>query len=143
MRLSRQSAFLLLFVATLGCDDSTAPIKIPTQFVLENINGRPLPTYLAPTPGLTPDILSASLTFEEGGKAVMTEHRREFDGTETTITNTFDYRFHGNSVEVGSFTPCPPDANCFRTFKGTVSRLTLSLSIGGPIIYNYRIAPTL
>lgn len=143
MRLSRQPAFLLLFAATLGCHDSTAPIRIPTQFLLDNINGRPLPTYLAPTPGLTPDILSASLTFEEGGKAVMTEHRKEFDGRETTNTNTFDYRIHGNNVEVGSFTPCGPDANCIGTYKGTVSRLTLSLNIGGPIIYNYRIAPTL
>jgi hypothetical protein len=148
MRLSRQPAFLLLFAATIGCHDSTAPIRIPTQFVLENINGRPLPTYLAPTPGLTPDILSASLTFEEDGKAVMTEHRREFDGTETTVRNTFDYRIHGNNVEVGSFTPCAPNANCLGTYKGTISGAALSLtivafSIDGSIIYNYRIAPTL
>jgi hypothetical protein len=147
MRLSRQPAFLLLFAATIGCHDTTGPIRIPTQFVLENINGRPVPTFLLATPGLTPTILWASLTFEEAGKAVMSEHRRAFDGTETTITNTFDYRIHGNQVEVGSFTPCAPNANCIGTYKGTIAGVTLSLtitlSIDGPIIYNYRIAPTL
>jgi hypothetical protein len=148
MRLSCQPAFLLLFAATIGCHDTTAPFKIPTQFLLENINGRQVPTYLSATPGLTPTILGASLTFEEAGKAVMTEDRREFDGTETTITNTFDYKIHGNAFEVGFFGPCPPNANCVGTYKGTISGQTLSLtiaalSIDGSIIYNYRIAPTL
>jgi hypothetical protein len=78
----------------------------------------------------------------------MTEHRQEFDGTETTITNTFDYKIHGNEFEIGSFEPCPPNANCVGTYKGTISGQTLSLtiaalSIDGSIIYNYRIAPTL
>jgi hypothetical protein len=149
MRLSRQSAFLLLFAATIGCRDTTAPMKIPTQYILENINGRPVPTYLSATPGLTPTILGASLTLdlEEAGKAVLTERRREFDGTETTVTNTFDYRIHGNEFEVGSFAPCPPNANCVGTYKGTISSQALSLiiattSIDGSIIYNYQIAKT-
>jgi hypothetical protein len=148
MRLFRQPAFILLFAATIGCSDTTAPVKIPTQFVLENINGRQLPTYLSATPGLTPTILWASLTLEEAGKAVMTEHRREFDGTETTITNNFDYKIHGNAFEVGFFGTCPPNANCFGTYKGTISAQALSLtiaalSIDGSIIYNYGLAPTL
>jgi len=86
MRLSRQKAVLFLLAATIGCSDTTAPIKVPAQFDLVNINGRPVPTYFSPTPGLTPNILSASLSFYEAGQAVMTEHRQEFDGTETTAT---------------------------------------------------------
>jgi hypothetical protein len=148
MRLSRQPAFLLLFAATIGCHDTTAPLKIPSQFLLENINGRQVPTYLSAMPGLTPTILGASLTLEDAGKAEMTEHRREFDGTETTVTNTFDYKIDGNQIEVGSFVPCPPNANCVGAYKGTISGQTLSLtiaelSIDGSIVYNYRIAPTL
>lgn len=148
MRLSCQKAFLLLLVSTLGCHDSTAPLTLPAQFELENINGRPVPTYFSSTPGPTPTILSASLTLDNAGKAVMSEHRREFDGTEATITNTFDYRITGNQIEVGYFGPCPINANCFGTYKGTISGMTLSLtivqvSIDGSIIYNYRMAPTL
>ena len=148
MRLSCQKLFPLLLVATIACRDATAPLTLPAQFNLENINGRPVPTFFSPTPGLTPTILSASLTLDNAGKAVMTEHRREFDGTETTITNTFDYRIKGNQIEIGSFQPCPPNANCIGTLKGTISGEALSLtvvaiSIDGSIVYNYRIAPTL
>jgi hypothetical protein len=148
MRLTRQKAFLLLLVSTIGCHDTTAPLTLPAQFNLENINGRPVPTFFSPTPGLTPTILSASLTLDAAGKAVMSEHRRSFDGIETTITNTFDYRIKGNQIEIGSFQPCPPNANCIGTLKGTISGEALSLtvvaiSINGSIVYNYRIAPTL
>ena len=148
MRLSCQKAFLLLLVSTIGCTDSTGPLTLPAQFDLENINGRQLPTYFSPTPGLTPTILSASLTLDNAGKAVMTEHRRAFDGTEATITNTFDYKIKDNQIEIGSFEPCPINAICIGTLKGTISGETLSLivvqvSINGSIVYNYRIAPTL
>ena len=148
MRLSCQKAFLLLLISTIGCHDSTGPLTLPAQFELENISGRQLPTYFSTTPGLTPTILSASLTLDNAGKAVMTEHRREFDGTEATITNTFDYRIKDNHIEIGSFEPCPINAMCIGTLKGTISGETLSLivvqiSINASIIYNYRIAPTL
>ena len=148
MRLSCQKAFLLLLVSTIGCTDSTGPLTLPAQFELENISGRQLPTYFSTTPGLTPTILSASLTLDNAGKAVMTEHRREFDGTEATITNTFDYRIKDNHIEIGSFEPCPINAMCIGTLKGTISGETLSLigvqiSINASIIYNYRSAPTL
>ena len=148
MRLSCQKAFLLLLVSTIGCHDSTAPLALPAQFNLENINGRQLPTYFSPTPGLTPTIVWASLTLDNAGKAVMIEHRLAFDGTETTITNTLDYRIKGNQIEIGSFEPCAPNANCAANFIGTISGEALSLiivqiSIDGSITYNYRKAPTL
>ncbi len=148
MRLSCQKAVLLLIVSTIACHDSTAPFALPAQFNLENINGRQLPTYFSPTPGLTPTIVWASLTLDNTGKATMIEHRLEFDGTETTITNTLDYRIKGNQIEIGSFEPCPPNANCAANFTGTISGEALSLiivqlSIDGSITYNYRKAPTL
>lgn len=148
MRLSCLKAFPLLLVATIGCHDTTAPLKLPAQFELENINGRQVPTYFSSTPGLTPTILAASLTLDNAGKAVMSEHRRAFDGAETTIKNTFDYRIQGNQIEVGYFGSCPINANCVGTYKGTISGETLSLivveiSIDGSIVYNYRVAPTL
>jgi hypothetical protein len=151
MRLSCQKAFIFVLVATIGCGDTTAPIKVPAQFDLVNINGRQLPTYLAATPGLTATILWASLTLDRAGKAEMTEHRRvEGPGilTEATYTNTFDYRIHGDKIEIGSFEPCPINAICAPNMIGTISNSGLSLiinptSIDFRVTYGYRIAPTL
>jgi hypothetical protein len=148
MRLSCQKVFLLMLASTIGCHDPVAPQTLAAHFDLENINGRPLPTYFSPTPGLAPTILSASLSLDHAGKAVMTERRREFDGTETTYTNTFDYRIHGDQIEIGLFEPCPSNANCVGVLSGTISGQTLSLiiiqvSIDGSVTYNYRISPIL
>jgi hypothetical protein len=141
MRLPRQQAFALLLVAAIGCNDSIGP-KLPATFDLVNINGRGLPTFLSPTPGLTPTILFASLTLDNNGKAFWLEARREFDGTQTTINYTFDYRITFNQIEIGSFSPCPDNANCVGTYKGTISNEALSLNVqatdAGAIIYNYR-----
>ena len=141
MRLPRQQAFALLLVAAIGCNDSIGP-KLPATFDLENINGRGLPTFYSPTPGLTPTILFASLTLDNNGKAFWLEARRESDGTQTTINYTFDYKITFNQIEIGSFSPCAANANCMGTYKGTISNETLSLNVqatnAGAIIYNYR-----
>jgi hypothetical protein len=149
MRLSCQKAFLLLLVATIGCSDTTAPLKVPAEFDLVNINGRPVPTFFSPTPGLTPTILSASLTLYEAGQAVMTEHRREFDGTETTSTANLVYRIKGNQLVLSCFLPpvidAPIDLLCV-SYTGTISADSLSLIVvpgQGSVIYNYRPALTL
>lgn len=149
MRLSCQKAFLLLVVATIGCRDTTAPPKIPVQFDLANINGRPVPTYFSPTPGLTPTILGASLTLYDAGLAVMTEHRQEFDGTETTRTANLIYRIKGNQIVMSCFQPpaigAPIDFLCV-AYTGTISADSLSLIVvpgAGSVIYNYRPALTL
>jgi hypothetical protein len=146
MRLSCQKAFLVLLVSAIGCDDNTGPLAFPAQFQLENINGRQLPTYFAPTPGPTKTILSASLFLDNAGQALMVEHRREFDGAESIVTNTSNYTIRGNQIEINSFEPCPINSIfCIGTVNGTISGQTLSLSIveispWGGIVYNYRIA---
>ena len=141
MRLPRQQAFALLLVAAIGCNDSIGP-KLPATFDLVNINGRGLPTFYSPTPGLTPTILFASLTLDNNGKAFWLEARRESDGTQTIINTTFDYKIRFNQIEIGSFSPCADNANCMGTYKGTISNETLSLNVqttdAGAIIYNYR-----
>jgi len=151
MRLPRQQAFALLLVAAIGCNDSIGP-KLPATFDLVNINGRGLPTFFSPTPGQTPTILFASLTLDNNGKAFWLEGRRESDGTQTIINNTFDYKITFNQtqigkimfnqIEIGSFSPCAANANCMGTYKGTISNETLSLNVqatnAGAIIYNYR-----
>jgi len=141
MRLPRQQALTFLLVAAIGCNDSIGP-KLPATFDLVNVNGRGLPTFYSPTPGLTPTILFASLTLDNKGKAFWLEGRQESDGTQTIINYTFDYRITFNQIEIGSFSPCPANANCIGTYKGTISNETLSLNVqttdAGAIIYNYR-----
>ena len=148
MRVSRQRVFLLVLALTIACHDTTGPQTVSAHFVLENINGRPLPTYLSATPGPTATILSATLTLDKLGKAVMTELRQDVLQGEATYTSTFDYRIHGNQIEIGSFEPCPINAICAGNIMGTISIGGLSLvmvsfSIDGPIIYEYRIAGNL
>jgi hypothetical protein len=142
MRHFCQRVLFLLLIATVGCNDSTGP-TLPATFELADINGRDLPTYLSPTPGLSPTVLSAYLLLDNAGRASWLERRRAFDGTETTIALTFAYIIRGNQIDLGPTEPCPPNANCI-SFSGSISKDALSLvvvqlSINGPIVYNYRV----
>ena len=144
MRLSCQKVFLLLLSSTIACSDSAAPVPVPSYFVLQAINGRQLPTYFSAQSNIT--ILSASLGLDGMGKANMTEVRRKIiQGipTETHYTTIFDYRIHGDQIEIGSFKPCPINAVCASNRIGTISNGVLSLtiipvSIDGSIVYQYR-----
>ena len=147
MRLPCQKALLLLAVSTLACHDSSGPPAVIGRFVLNDINGRNLPTYLAPTPGLTPTIVWGALALDESGNAVMTEHRIEWNGVETTNTVTYIYKINGNDIEFELTPPCPINAICAAPPKGTITSSGISLEIGRydsqAIVYSYRIAGNL
>jgi hypothetical protein len=142
MLVSRQKVFLLLLFAGIGCSETTAP-NLPATFALVNINGRPIPTYFSVTPGLTSTVLSAYLTLQTDGHAFWIENRRDDAGAFTSFSHNFEYRINNGQIEVGSFQPCAPNANCVGTYKGSVSNDALSLvivelSTDGSITYNYR-----
>jgi hypothetical protein len=143
MRLSSQKAFLLL-AATIACHDSTTgPSTIDAAFALQAINGRPLPTYIAATPGNTATVLSASLALDDAGKAIMTEHRQDVFQGDVNLTTTFKYTIHGNKIDITLLEPCPANANCISGFTGTISSEGLELLINPssqfPVIYEYRL----
>jgi len=143
MRLSCQKALLLAVITTIACDTATTAPSLPsTHYQLRAINGRQLPTYLASSPGSTATILSSELFLSTTGKAIMIEHRQDIVLGEGSYTNTFDYRINGNQIEIGSFEPCPINANCAANRAGTFSSAGLSLVINpGPdalIVYEYR-----
>ncbi|SRR6266571_369685 len=139
MLLSRQTEiFLLCAVATLACHDSAAPAAVSGKFVLNDINGRALPTYPAPTPGLTPTIVSNTLILYKDGTAQTTEHRVEWNGVDNTYTWQNTYTITGNQIKFAYH--CPPNADCIAPPHGTIlgNRLSLDVSGGsGAIIYNY------
>jgi hypothetical protein len=139
MHLLREKAFLLVLASAIACHSPTGPVS--ARFVLENINGRSLPTYLASTPGPTTTIFSASLTLDKSGTVVMTEHRRDLLRGEGTYTDTLEYRIHGIQIEIGCFKPhigtdmCP---NLTGTILGGILHLNVGRQASTAIIYTYR-----
>jgi hypothetical protein len=144
MRLFCQKALLLVLASTVAChDSSTAPVPVPSYFVLKAINGRQLPTYFVSQSNIT--ILSASLGLDGAGKAKMSEIRREIvQGipSETLYTSTYDYRINGDQIEIGTFGPCNDVMICAGNLIGTITNGVLSLTImpystDGSIVYEY------
>jgi hypothetical protein len=144
MRLSCKKLSIVLVFSTLACRSVSEPARIAADFVLDNINGRPLPTFVSPIPEV-PSIVSATLHFDRSGKVVMTELQRDMSQSEVRVTYTLDYRISGNRVDIGCFGPAAASALCVVGFSGTISDYGLSLmtSPGQSVIYNYKIAPTL
>jgi hypothetical protein len=137
MLLSCKVAFLAAVVSTLGCHDLAAPPPLPAPFVLLDINGRSVPTYLTPIPE-SPTIVSSTLRLDGAGNATLIERRRQM-GVDVAQTIIYTYTISGNLITF-AFT-CPSNANCVAPPKGTISgsRLSLDMSGGGsdPIVYNY------
>jgi hypothetical protein len=135
MRLVCQKAFLLALVVTLACHDASGPLPIPPDFVLANINGRALPTFVSPIPE-GPTILAGYVHFDASGRATLTEHQRDIANVETIVTNTLDYRVNGDKIELGCFHPYPANIMC-AGYAGTFSQNVLSLTVGATV-YNYQ-----
>jgi len=142
MRLVCQKAFLLAVVVALACHDPSTALPPPpfSGFTLDNINGRPLPTFVSPIPE-GPTILSGTLFLDGSGKVVMTERQRDINQGDFTTTNTLDYRITGDRIDIGCFRPYPATKVCTASF-GTISGRTLSLTIDPkqPLVYTYRLS---
>ena len=143
MHLSRRKAVVLLTMALVACHEGTAPKTISAGFRLNDINGRLLPTYQAPTPGITVTVLGGSLTLEPTGLATMIEEREQPDGTPFVLAGSYTYQINGNDVSFTRSRPCPIEFDCLPTPHGTISPVTgaLALQVGQfgttPIIYNF------
>jgi len=145
MHLTGQKSLFLAVVFAFACTDSSGPGAVTARFELNDINGRPLPTYPAATPGLTPTILSSTLIFDQTGQATITEHRTEWNGIDATVVTKYTYRISDNEILFSYLIPCPPNANCIAPPKGTFLLNRLSLEMGHldslVILYNYRLNP--
>ena len=148
MRLSRQKAFLLVLASSIACSGTTAPETVSAFFVLQSVNGQPVPAVLFSEPTRTRTVISSNLILDKQGHATINEADREdLQGvvTESVLTATLDYRLTADQIEIGSFTPCPPNALCAANATGTISNgaLTLNNPLPAPNkIYVYRTVPT-
>lgn len=146
MRLSCQKALLLVAALTMACDESTAPPQtLSGLYVLETINGRPVPAILSAGQADTSFVLSATLTLDDAGNAVRAEHWRYVYQPNRTDEGTFTanvkYRITGDRITVGSFTPCL-DAICEGNKVGRVTSTTLTLAYEDPNapVFLYRLS---
>ena len=143
MRLVSQRVFLLALAFVMSCRDSSGPATVSASFELTDIDGRSLPTPPAFTPGLTPTILSSTVTLDASGNATMVEHRTEWNGADATSTTHYTYKITDSRIEFETSPPCPPNAMCAGPPSGTLFLGRMSLVMGhvnsDPIIYNYRL----
>ena len=146
MRLSCKKALFLVAAVTVACDESTAPPEtVPGSYILETINGRPLPTFVSAGQADTSFLLWATLTLDGAGNAVRTEQWRYVYPPNRTDEGTFiahrQYRIIGDRITVGIFTPCGPSALCEGNKVGRITSTTLTLAYEDPNapVFLYRI----
>lgn len=144
MRLSCQKVSLLLFASIIACHDPTSPSTISAHFVLQSINGRPLPTYLSATPGPTATIISSDLTLDKAGNAVIIEHRDDMFNGERTYTYTTSYEIRGFQIEIHPQVCLAIIPDCVGRRAGTVFKGRVNMIINPTsdfqILYEYRAA---
>ena len=69
MHLIRKLALLATIGAIIGCPDVSAPRRISGTYILETIDGRPVPAIVTAEQTDTAFMLSATLTLDEAGGA--------------------------------------------------------------------------
>lgn len=150
MRLVRPIAVALVSVLAAGCSDATAPpTRITALYLLDSIDGQPLPATFAVNPIETATVSWGTLNLDAEGNATLVERRRSEFATsqhERTIARITDYEISGETIMVGP--PClhDPLADCYPKRVGQIkgSTLTLSGEVNEPhsIVYLYRLAVT-
>jgi hypothetical protein len=143
MRLSRWSSISLIAILFAACTDSLQPNEIPGAYNLYDIDGRPLPTYQAATPGHPLIVNSAGLSLDFDGTAQLIQDVTAFDGTQSTMTFNYTYRRDGRDLIFELSPPCPIDAICLAPPRGRVpSTHRVALDFGTastvPFVYHFQ-----
>jgi hypothetical protein len=138
--LSCKKAFLFAGALTMACYESTAPPPFAANvYLLESIDGRPLPASIVAEPGDTISIIWSTLSLTGAGNAVLVERLRivhpNTPPTQLTQTNTYVYHVTGHSILGDDLTfdyspPCPINALCAAPPSGKLLGTTLVLSYG-------------
>lgn len=149
VRLSDRTALFLLTALTLEGHARASGAQAPSrEYVVEAIDGHPLPSILIITGGDTSWIHWGKLSLYAHGKSTYRDsttfsHRGVRAGGARN-TAYAQYRIRGDTIEIG-FRPCA--APCFLGYIGRISGSTLTLSWAtdpprkGPL-YLYRLTPT-
>ena len=126
--------FLTLVFLISGCrsEDTLSPNSFRGTYVLDQANAKPLPLLLSDSPPWRYTLLAETLTFEGEGRVTRARTIREENSATGVIKITpmsFNqgFRIDHSSVEIGSFTPCAPNALCIANDTGVVLGETIAL----------------
>lgn len=151
MQLLRQTFCLILLGTGLSCRDATEPPAplVSKLFLLESVNDRSLPTIVSAGAGDTTQVLWSSVTLDATGHALTVHHLShvylQYPAEDNTIALHQEYRIKGDSIEIGSFQPCPPGAMCVGNLHGELTDSTLAITEWynpfptDRVIYRYRL----
>jgi len=143
-----QKASLLVALATLACTDPSAPGAISAHFILTDVDGHQLPAVSPPsvgTPGQT--IVSATLSLDQAGGAVLSEDRKDSGGAFFTNALSYKYTIKGTTITFVPATPCPIDVICAAPPTGEILDNGLRVQVVFPPgyvfqVYNFRASAT-
>ena len=142
MRLSRSVALGVIAHVSIGCSDPVSPYPSSGYYVLESVNGQPLPAMIVPIPEESISVLFGYLALDDDtDNALKAELLRELDRNiprETHYSSTYTYRVAGNTIEL--FPRCPPAALC-GSMEGVITDSAINLNVGPPsqsFTYLYR-----
>src|SRR3982074_940571 len=112
MRLSCLKVLLPVIGLTMACHESTAPPRtVSGMYLLESVNGQPVPAIVYAEPADTSFMVSATLTLDIAGNAVRSEHWRYVYQPNRIDEGTFmanlHYRIAGDNITVASFGTLP------------------------------------
>jgi hypothetical protein len=146
MRLSCRLAFLFFAAITIACSEPLTPASVSGFYVLESVNGQPLPVVIGPIPEETITVLEGSVTLTSDANAYTFERRREVRQnvlSEHTYSSRIGFVLDGNRI--GFRLECPPNANCILV-EGLIEGEKLRIAYGGfsfpnARIYEYQLAP--
>lgn len=115
MRRNIVPALLIALVA--ACDDPLSPDALRGTYVLERMGDAPLPLEYASGSDGTYTLLADTIGLDGRGEVTRRTviHRTAgLYGPDTTFSmvRPAEYRVSGGRIEIGSFTPCPPNALC-------------------------------
>lgn len=139
MHLPRRILVLAAIATTLCCHDSVSPLPIPpTTYILDNIDGRPLPTFSSPIPEAG-TVISGALLLGKSDDAMIIQRRLQM-GTDVTDTTNYTYQIDGSTIVFDYNPPCPMNALCVAPPKGTIVGSRIDLNIGGSQgpLYSFR-----
>lgn len=130
------AACLAIVGSVLSCGDVTAPAEATLEgaYALHRVDGGPVPTVLRVSGDLRYVLVSDYAGFDGKGlvhRARVVREENTATGNVTVHSSSFrqDYRVRGDTVEIGSFVPCPINALCAPNEIGSFTQRELLLTV--------------
>jgi len=147
--MTRATSLILVMVTLAACDaySTSASEEVTGSYDLVLAGGEPVPVEVRREHGVSSVLASERLEFLADGSVIRSQSFVETElatGTEEVFDYTWEmeYRRSGRSIEIGRFTPCPPNALCAPNDIGTLRSGGLDLASsrwtsGDPIELTY------